>query len=107
MVDISFSIPREILSSLNHSEETKRIFYKFMNEILERVSSIHNSKNLKTITYHTPNMITNTDCAICLDPIRLYSSISILSCKHGFHVECIKSLTNNHYYSCPVCRTPL
>jgi hypothetical protein len=107
MVDISFSIPRQFLSNLNHSEETKRIFYNFMNEILEKISSIHNSKHLKKIIYHTPNMMKNTDCAICLDPIRLYSPVHILPCKHGFHIECIKSLTENHYYSCPMCRTPL
>lgn len=107
MVDISFSIPREFLSNLNHSEENQRIFFQFMKEILERVSSIQNSKNLKKTFYHSPSMITNTDCAICLEEIRLFSSIHIFPCRHGFHVHCTKSLTDNHHYTCPVCRTPL
>lgn len=107
MVDISFSIPREFLSNLNHSEENQLIFTQFMKEILQRVSKMQNSKNLKKIIYHTPSMITNTDCAICLEEIRLFSSIHILPCRHGFHIHCVKSLTDNHHYTCPVCRTPL
>lgn len=107
MVDIYFSIPRDFLLGINQSEETKRVFYNFMNDVLGRISSIHNSKNLKNIIFHSPEMVINTDCAICLEPLKLYSSIHVLPCRHGFHLSCVKSLTENHYYSCPICRTPL
>lgn len=107
MVDICFSIPRELLATLNHSEETKQIFYRFMGDVMKRISSIHNSGNQKKCVYHTPSMITNTDCSICLEPISLYSSINILPCRHGFHVGCMNELVDSHYYSCPTCRAPL
>lgn len=105
MVDIYFSIPRELL--MDPSDETKQVFYRFMDDIFKRIHSIYNSKNLKKMVLHSPQMITNTDCAICLEPIRLYSTIHILHCRHGFHVDCIKELTDNHHYQCPICRTPL
>lgn len=104
LVDIYFSIPRDLLLALSRSEETKRVFHHFMDDILMRASSIHNSRNLKKKVYHSPTMITNTDCAICLEPIRLYSTINILPCHHGFHVACAKELTNSNHYQCPLCR---
>lgn len=107
MVDIYFSVPRDLLLSLNRSEESKQLFHRFMDDVLLRISAMHNSKNLKKVIYHSSNMITNTECAICLDPIRMYSTISVLPCRHGFHPECVKNLTNNNHYSCPVCRTPM
>lgn len=105
MVDIYFSVPRELLMTLNRSDESKRIFYRFIDDILLRVSSIQNSRNLKKFVYHSPNMITNTDCSICLEPIQLYSSITILPCRHGFHVGCAKELIESHHHQCPLCRT--
>lgn len=107
MVDIYFSIPRDLLSTLTHSEESKRLFHRFMDEILLRISNMQSSKNIKKSIYHTPSMITNTECAICLEPIKLYSTINILSCHHGFHTECIKDLTNSHHYNCPICRASI
>lgn len=107
MVDIHFSVPRELISTLNRSEETKRIFHNFIDDVLFKISGMHNSHNLKKLVYHTPDMIINTDCAICLEPLRLYSTINILPCHHGFHPECVKDLTNSNHYICPVCRAPL
>jgi hypothetical protein len=107
MVDIYFSIPRDLLSTLGRSEESKRLFHRFMDDILLRISSMQNSKNIKKILFHSPSMITNTDCAICLEPIKLYSTINILPCCHGFHTECVKDLTNSHHYNCPVCRASI
>lgn len=104
MVDIYFSVPWDLLMTMNESEETTRVFHHFMNDILKRVSSMHNSRNLKKKVFHSPQMITNTDCAICLEPIRLYSTINILPCRHGFHPDCVKELTDNKHYQCPLCR---
>lgn len=104
MVDIHFSIPRDLLSTLHRSEESKELFHRFLDDILMRISSMHNSCNLQKVVFHSPHMITNTDCAICLEPIRLFSTINILPCRHGFHIECMKDLTNSHHYNCPVCR---
>ena len=107
MVDIHFSIPRDLLSTLHRSEESKELFHRFMDDILMRISSMHNSYNLKKVVFHSPHMITNTDCAICLEPIRLFSTINILPCRHGFHTECVKDLTRSHHYNCPVCRASI
>lgn len=107
MVDIHFSVPWDLLSTLHRSEETKALFHRFLDDILVRVSSMHRSHNLKKVVYHSARMTTNTDCAICLSPLRLYSTIHILPCRHGFHIECVKDLTNNHHYHCPMCRAPI
>lgn len=107
MVDIQFSIPRELLVSLNHSDEVKQLFHGFMEEILKKISSIHSCQSMKKVVFHSPDMISNTECAICLEELRLFSTIHILSCRHGFHVECLKELTNSHHYNCPVCRASM
>lgn len=104
MVDISFSMPRGLLLALGRSEENQQVFHRFLDSVLMRISSIYHSRNLKKKVYHSPRMIVNTECPICLDPIRLYSSINILPCRHGFHVGCAKELTNSHHYQCPLCR---
>lgn len=107
MVDIHFSIPRELILSLNRSDDVKQLFHGFMDDILNKISSIHSCQNIKKVVFHSPQMIRNTDCAICLEEIRLFSNISILPCRHGFHIDCIQELTNSHHYNCPVCRASI
>jgi hypothetical protein len=107
MVDIYFSVPRDLLASLSQSEESKRMFYLFMEDILKRVSGIQGARNLKKTVLHSPGMTSSTECAICLEPIRMFSTINILPCRHGFHPNCVAQLTRNHHYQCPVCRTPM
>lgn len=107
MVDIYFSVPRELLASLHQSEESKRMFYAFMEDVLKRVNGIHNAKKLKRVVLHSPSMTASTECAICLEPLRMFSTINILSCRHAFHPKCVDELTSNHHYQCPVCRTPM
>lgn len=104
MVDINLSVPLELLMTINQSEETKRVFHHFMDDILKRVFSIRNVRSLKKTVFHSPQMIANTDCAICLEPIQLFSTINILPCRHGFHPDCVKELTSSHHYQCPLCR---
>ena len=47
-----------------------------------------------------------TECSICLSNFEKENMVSITSCKHIFHHDCIKEWT--HYKSnCPVCREDL
>lgn len=107
MVDIYFSVPRDLLRTLKQSDESKHVFFRCMENVLHRISNIQDALNLKKVVFHTPSMIINTDCAICLEPISLFSTITMLPCRHGFHPSCVKTLTDNNHYSCPVCRSPM
>jgi len=100
----SFSIERGALSSLQRSRQAKRQLHEFVEEVITKAFSVYNSYNVVNQTYHSPHLITNTECSICLDPFNLYTTISVLPCKHGFHKKCMDSMIMNDYHECPVCR---
>lgn len=45
---------------------------------------------------------TNSECCICLEPIKEKSCYCRLNCCNTFHLDCVKNLRN-----CPLCRSPL
>jgi hypothetical protein len=47
--------------------------------------------------------LTDTDCAICIENIKLNSDVRIMNCNHIFHTDCLdKWLIKNK--TCPICR---
>ena len=42
-----------------------------------------------------------SDCSICLSPLRISEKLVNLDCNHKFHYDCLIKITNN---ACPLCR---
>jgi hypothetical protein len=51
-----------------------------------------------------------TDCAICLAPLSLPRPLTVLSCSHLYHTQCIEALESftddRSLHTCPTCRIP-
>ncbi len=45
----------------------------------------------------------NVECAICLDSYEVGQTITILSCMHFYHENCLYTWNNDHV-ECPQCR---
>ncbi|KAH8745125.1 hypothetical protein F5883DRAFT_371632, partial [Diaporthe sp. PMI_573] len=46
------------------------------------------------------------ECTICIDEMNLGDEVTVLSCKHWFHGECVVLWLKEHN-TCPICRTPI
>jgi len=44
-------------------------------------------------------------CLICLSDYERGEEVRLLSCKHGFHKECVDQWLSKGANSCPACRT--
>ena len=44
------------------------------------------------------------DCAICLEPMPIGTSVRILPCRHAFHDKCINDWFKERQYTCPMCK---
>jgi E3 ubiquitin-protein ligase RNF13 len=51
--------------------------------------------------------IHNDSCVICLDDFESDSSIKVLPCNHGFHVDCIDPWLRSRSDLCPLCKTSI
>ncbi|SPO26545.1 related to component of the spindle assembly checkpoint dma1 [Ustilago trichophora] len=52
-------------------------------------------------------VVSVTDCCICLFSVTVCQALFIAPCSHVFHYKCIRPLLNLHHpgFSCPLCRT--
>ena len=86
--------------NINSENQKKEI------EIKKKIELLFNTK-FKAKRYSSnilPNA--NTSCSICLEIfIKNKSIVSLTSCKHIFHYDCLKkwSQNNTHYFKCPNC----
>jgi len=62
---------------------------------------IRNKKNINIKTNLIEN--SNSDCCICLEPLKKNEKIAQLECEHTFHKDCIKTWLNLNN-TCPTCR---
>ena len=66
-------------------------------------------RHFKVVLY-SKNLSFNEICPICLDNFRINNYFTILSCKHGFHIECIKKWIDGNFKKnnfCPICHNKI
>lgn len=106
MFEFRFSVPTEMIDSIQDSEESRDVFEFIIKKLILQVIKLYSSRRrgFESSVFHSSDMITNKDCAICLEPIKLFSMINVLPCKHGFHPHCIEEIIEHNHDSCPLCR---
>lgn len=109
VIDVSFSLSRNTIDSLSHSRDAKRVLQQFLGAIIEKIVETYSnhSRPLEEVVFHTPSMIKNKECPICLETIRLYSRIKSPPCMHGFHSTCMDNVVQYGFHNCPICRASL
>lgn len=110
VIDVSFSLSRSTMESLAQSRDAKRALHEFLVVIMEKIIDTcgqYVPKPMNEFVFHSPHLIKNRECAICLDPIQLYSVIKSPPCKHGFHSSCMDSVLGHGFRHCPICRAHL
>lgn len=110
MIELRISMPEEMMADLYESDEAQENFRHFIHEVMNKLIDIYKQPpplsfpSIRSTVFHSPRMITNKDCAICLEPIRLYSNIQIPPCYHGFHTACLNQVLRHRHDCCPLCR---
>lgn len=92
--------PRPDFTALSFEE----IYREKTNNPEEQVKYLLDATQQDNISLHS-----QTNCAICLDEISLEEDITMLSCGHLYHRECIfqwftDNIQNYRKVSCPTCR---
>ena len=68
---------------------------------------IHNkNRNLQKVMIKELNDGLIKECSICLNELKIDDNITILSCKHYYHKECISQWFKKSK-TCPLCRIDL
>lgn len=106
-IEIRIVIPQPIIIDATRNRQTMRSFQEFLGRIIFKMSDLITVKtydSIRSSILHSAHLIKNTDCAICLENLRLFSSIKIPPCLHGFHAGCMDKVIEHRFDSCPVCR---
>jgi hypothetical protein len=94
-----YDIDYDDLSALIFLDVTTR----FASPVSEDFKNLRNSK-IKEIKYKKVKECSDTECAICLDTVKVGEFEKTLECKHTFHKKCIDRWFKKDNDSCPMCR---
>jgi hypothetical protein len=106
-IHIDLMIPRSMIQEVSRDRRIRRRFQDFVGDVLTKVADMFVQRTydtIKTSILHSYQLVINSECAVCLDPLRLFSNVCIPPCKHGFHTQCMEEVIKHRFESCPVCR---
>jgi hypothetical protein len=98
----TFSIPEEQHNNLNILLTSEMLNSIFEETLINEPNKI----NIVSQQYDTLNedlMNKNLSCSICFEEYIKKSQVSVLSCEHCFHKNCIQKWAEKNN-SCPICR---
>jgi len=81
----------ERLNNTINEEDLEDVKVVLSEDDFQRISSIQNLKD-------------DIKCSICLENIEKNEEIKDITCKHEFHIECLKIWLCNQSVKCPICR---
>ena len=107
-IHIDLAIPRSMIMEVSRDHRIRRRFQQFVGDVVTKIAYMFAEKTsydtIKTSILHSYQLVINSECAVCLDPLRLFSTVCIPECKHGFHVKCMEEVIKHRFDSCPICR---
>lgn len=110
MIELRINMPNNMLDDIYETDEARANFRQFLHTVMDKlVDALQQPPtahfpSIRSTVLHSYSLIINKECAVCLEPIRLYSTIQIPPCRHGFHTSCLKDVIQHHHTSCPICR---
>jgi hypothetical protein len=84
----------------------ERLNNNINNEDLEDVKIVLSEDDYERLP-SIENINEDIKCSICLENIEKNEKIKDITCKHEFHIECLKMWLCNQSVKCPICRFDL
>jgi|UniRef100_A0A6C0BRZ2 hypothetical protein len=82
---------------LNRQNEERLRLQQIQDQVKKRIVCVLKIKHKEVIQ--------NDDCSICYEPLTIETSaVRLKTCKHIFHMNCIKSMLSHKLVNCPLCR---
>ena len=109
-MDIVITIPRDMMMHVDGSEEQASNFNAFIGRVVtEMIKEVSRTayRDIRVVVLHDSGMIKNDECAVCMEPIRLFSRVAIPPCGHGLHSSCMNQIREHRHHTCPMCRRSL
>lgn len=105
-ITVEMDVPNMIVNDSDTPagrENLRRILRTMVDKVIDTIGQSE-MPDIPATVLHSSSLILSQECAVCLEPIRLFSTVRIPPCRHGFHASCLQEMIQHNHMCCPMCR---